>query len=179
MKRRVLCAALSCIVSLVEAAAGFIMNPSSPGSALALEPLQAAAKALNIKLEVYNSRNVGEVDAALRAIPWKSIDGVLSAGDAVVLAHGAKIARTIRKARVPAVFPWRRSHDYGVLMSYGADPNAIMIRGAWYVDKILKGAKPADLPIEQASKVDLVIDLRVAREMGIQCRPSSCIAPMR
>jgi len=65
-------------------------------------------------------------------------------------------------------FPWRGFHEYGVLMSYGPDPNELMRRGAYYVDKILKGAKPGDLPIEQVSKVDLVIDLRVAREMGIK-----------
>ena len=92
----------------------------------------------------------------------------VTAGDYVVTAQGAKIAHAVRKARVPAVFPWRKFHEYGVLMSYGSDPKELMRRGAYFVDRILKGAKPADLPIEQVSKVELVIDLRVAREQGIK-----------
>jgi putative ABC transport system substrate-binding protein len=146
----------------------FVVNLSSPGSALALEPLRAAAKTLNIKLEVHNTRNAQEVESALRAIPWSSIDGLLTGGDTVVFAQGAEIARAARKARVPAVFPWRQFHQYGALMSYGPDFSQIMLRGAWYVDKILKGAKPGDLPVEQVSKMDLIIDLRVAREMAIK-----------
>ena len=146
----------------------FIVNLSSPGSALALQPLQAAAKTLNIELEVHNTRNAGEVESVLRTLSWASIDGVLIGGDTVVFAQGAKIARAIGKARVPAVFPWRQFHAYGALMSYGPDPRQIMRRGAWYVDKILKGAKPVDLPIEQVSKMDLIIDLRVAHKMGIK-----------
>ena len=145
----------------------FIVNLSSPGSALALQPLQAAAKTLNIKLDVHNTRDAREVESVLRTLSWGSIDGVLTGGDAVVFAQGAKIAGAVRKARVPAVFPWREFHAYGVLMSYGPDPSQIMRRGAWYVDRILKGAKPVDLPIEQVSKMDLIIDLRVAHEMGI------------
>ncbi len=146
----------------------FIVNLSSPGSAVALKPLEAASKTLNIQLKVYNTRTAQEVESALRTMPWTSIDGLLSAGDSVVAGQGAKIAQAVRKARVPAVFPWRQFHEYGVLMSYGPDPKDLMRRGAYYVDRILKGAKPADLPIEQASKVDLVIDLRVARETGIK-----------
>ena len=145
-----------------------IVNLSSPGSALALQPLQAAAKTLSIQLEVHNTSTAMEVESALRTIRWESIDGLLTAGDTVVVSEGAQIARAVRKARVPAVFPWREFHTHGVLMSYGSDPSEIMRRGAWYVDKILKGAKPQDLPVEQVSKMELIIDLRVAREIGIK-----------
>jgi putative ABC transport system substrate-binding protein len=146
----------------------FIVNLSSPGSALAVQPLQAAAKILNIKLDVHNTPNAAEVESTLRTMKWESIDGVLTAGDTVVFSQGAQIARAVRKARVPAVFPWRQFHTYGVLMSYGSDPSEIMRRGAWYVDKILKGAKPEDLPVEQVSRMELIIDLRVAREIGLK-----------
>ena len=146
----------------------FIMNPSSPGTSLALKPLAAAAKTLNIRLQTYKARTAGELETVLRTMPWASTDGVLAGGDHVIYEQGASIAQAVRKARVPAVFPWRGFHEYGVLMSYGPDPNELMRRGAYYVDKILKGAKPSDLPIEQVSKVDLVISLRVAREMGIK-----------
>lgn len=146
----------------------FIVNLSSPGSALAVQPLQAAAKTLNIQLEVHNTPTATEVESTLRKIRWGSIDGLLTAGDTVVFSQGAQIARAVRKARVPAVFPWRQFHTYGVLMSYGSDTNEIMRRGAWYVDRILKGAKPEDLPVEQVSRMELIIDLRVARESGIK-----------
>ena len=146
----------------------FIVNLSSPGSALALQPLQAAAKTLNIKLDVHNTRTAREVESALRALSSNSVDGVLIGGDTVVFSQAAKIAQAVNRARLPAVFPWRTFHAYGALMSYGPDPSQIMRRGAWYVDKILKGAKPADLPVEQVSKMDLIIDLRVARELRIK-----------
>lgn len=151
--------------------AAFIVNLSSPGSALALEPLQAAAKAHNLQLDVYNTQNAEEVAAALRSLAAKPVGGVLVGGDLVVYREGARIAEWARKARVPAIFPWRQFHDYGVLMSYGPDPAQIMRRAAWYVDKILKGTAPADLPIEQVTKMDLVLNERVARESGIRISP--------
>jgi putative ABC transport system substrate-binding protein len=146
----------------------FIVNLSSPGSALAVQPLQEAAKTLNIQLDIHNASNAAEVDSTLRTIRWDSIDGLMTAGDTVIFSQGAKIAEAVRKARVPAVFPWRQFHRYGVLMSYGSDPSEIMHRGAWYVERILKGAKPQDLPVEEVSRMELIIDLRVARETGIQ-----------
>ena len=149
----------------------FIATRSNSGSIPAMQALNAAAKTLHIKLETYNTRSAEALDSALRAIPWKSIDGALVGADLVTLARGEKIAQAIRKARLPAVFPWRQFHEYGALISYGPDSRQLMRRGAYYVDKILKGAKPADLPVEQVSKVDLVIDLRVARETGIEVPP--------
>jgi len=146
----------------------FVVNLSSPGSALALEPLQAAAKTLKIRLDIHNTRTAREVETALQALSSSSIDGVLIGGDTVVFSQAAKIAQAINRARLPAVFPWRQYHAYGALMSYGPDPSQIMRRSAWYVDKILKGAKPGDLPVEQVSKMDLIIDLRVAREQRIK-----------
>jgi putative ABC transport system substrate-binding protein len=146
----------------------FLVNLSSPGSALAVQPLRAAAKTLNIQLDVHNTPSAAELESTLQAMKWDSIDGLMAAGDTVVSSQGGKIAAAVRKARVPAVFPWREFHRYGVLMSYGTDPAEIMGRGAWYVDKILKGAKPEDLPVEEVSRMELIIDLRVARETGIQ-----------
>jgi putative ABC transport system substrate-binding protein len=146
----------------------FLVNLSSPGSALAVEPLRVAAKTLNIHLDIYNTPSSAEVNSALRAIKWDSIDGLMTAGDTVLTAQGAKIAEAVRKARVPAVFPWREFHKYGVLMSYGSDPAQIMRRAAWYVDRILKGAKPEELPVEEVSRMELIIDLRMARETGIE-----------
>jgi putative ABC transport system substrate-binding protein len=146
----------------------YLGSPANPATAPGLESIRAAAQSVGIKLDTYNARNAGEIESALRAIPWKATHGVLIGGDPIFLAEGAKIAKAVRAARVPAAFPWREFHEYGVLMSYGPDWRDVLHRGAYYVDKILKGAKPSDLPVEQVSKVDLIIDLRVARDMGIK-----------
>ena len=146
----------------------YLVDLANPSQVVSTKSSQAAAQSLGIKLEIYNATNAGEIASALRAIPWKSIDGVLIGGDPIFLAEGAKIAETIRAAKAPAIFPWRDFHDYGVLMTYSPNLYEVARRGAHYVDKILKGAKPADLPIEQVSKVELVINLRVADEMGIR-----------
>lgn len=88
--------------------------------------------------------------------------------DLTWLANRVKVARAVREARIPAVFPYREYHESGVLLSYSVDEKEVFRRMATYVDKILKGANPAELPIEQISTYELVIDLRVAREMHIQ-----------
>ena len=88
--------------------------------------------------------------------------------DLLFLANRAKVAAAVGRARLPGIFPWRDYHDVGVLMSYGSSTKEMGRKAAVYVDKILKGAKPADLPIEQSSSYELVIDLRVARELGLK-----------
>lgn len=145
----------------------YLVDLANPSQVVGARSVQAAAQSMGIKLENYNATNAGEIGSALRTIPWKSIDGVLIGGDPIFLAEGAKIAAAIRVAKAPAIFPWRDFHEYGVLMSYSPNLREVARRGAQYVAKILNGAKPADLPVEQVSKVELIIDLRMADEMGI------------
>ena len=146
----------------------FLVDPANPSNAVQTKSVQAAAQTLGIQLDTYNARNTGEIESALRAIPWKSTDAMLIGSDPIFLAEGARISQAVRTARVPAVFPWPNFHEHKVLMSYGPDLPKIARRAAYYVDKILKGAKPSDLPVEQISQVELIIDLRVARELGIK-----------
>lgn len=110
-----------------------------------------------LRLRPTTPTKVKEIGTVLRKIPWKSIDGVLIGGDPIFTAEVARIAKAVRAAKVPAVFPYREFHKYGVLMSYSPDVREQARQGAHYVDKILKCAKPADLPVEQVSKVDLII----------------------
>jgi putative ABC transport system substrate-binding protein len=112
--------------------------------------------------------NADELGTALRGVRRGAADAFMVSSEGLFLAHKGKIAEAVAKAKLPAIFPWRDYHDAGVLMSYGASPKEMGRQVAVYVDKILKGAKPADLPIEQMSKYDLVIDLRAARRMGIR-----------
>jgi putative tryptophan/tyrosine transport system substrate-binding protein len=136
-------------------------------NAVAAKSVEAAAQTLGIKLDTYNARNSAEIQSALRAIPWKSTDGILIGGDPIFQVDGIMISKAVRAARMPAVFPWPNYHEYGVLMSYGPNLRNVAARAAYYVDKILRGAKPSDLPVEQITQMNLIIDMRVARELGI------------
>jgi len=146
----------------------FLMNSTNPITAPQLEAVQRAARALGVTVVPLDARNVGELDAALHALPRSEAGAVLVPADLLFLANKTKIAQAIRKARLPGMVSLREYHDDGVLMSYGVNLNDTMRRAAAYVDKILKGAKPSDIPIEQVSRFELVIDLRVARDIGIQ-----------
>jgi hypothetical protein len=116
-------------------------------------------------------RDLGYVEGKNIVVEWRnavSSDDLPPLGGIFFIGQGAKIAQDVRASKRPAIFPYREYHEFGVLMSYGADLKGVFRRAAYYVDKILKGAKPAELPVEQISKFDLVIDLRVAREQGIK-----------
>ena len=143
-------------------------NPSSPLQAGVLKETRRAGVALHIQIVAVDARNAKELDAALRGLQHRAPDGFMVSSDVLFLANRAKVAAAVARARLPGVFPWRDYHDVGVLMSYGSSTREMGHKAAAYVDKILKGAKPADLPIEQSSKYDLVIDLRVARQLGLK-----------
>ncbi len=146
----------------------YLINPSNPVGARQLEEAQEAARTLGVQLVPLTARNPDEIDAALRAIPRSNAGGVLVTADLMFLMNKAKVARAIREVRLPAMVPNREYLDDGVLMSYGPNLKEVMRRAAVYVDKILRGAKPAEIPIEQVSIVELIIDLRASRSMGIE-----------
>jgi ABC-type uncharacterized transport system substrate-binding protein len=145
----------------------FLMNPSNPLDARMLEEAQKAARTLSVELETLRARNADDLDVALSALPRSTADGLLVANDLFLVVNRAKIAQAVRKAKLPAIFPFKEYHDAGALMSYGPTTREATRAVAVYVDKILKGAKPSELPVEQMSKYELIIDLRVARELGI------------
>ena len=146
----------------------FLVNPSNASIAPQFAQAQNAARELGIRLERFDARNAAEIDVSLRAIQRSAPDAMLIASDLGLLLEKARIASAVRKARIQAVFPWKEYHEHGALMSYGPDLEAVMRRTASYVGKILRGVKPRDLPVEEISKFDLVIDLRVARELRIE-----------
>jgi putative ABC transport system substrate-binding protein len=143
-------------------------NPSSPLQTGVLKEMRRAGEALRIQVVAVDARNAKELDAALLGLQHRASDGFMVSSDVLFLANRAKVAAAVTRARLPGVFPWRDYHDVGVLMSYGSSTREIGRQAAVYVDKILKGARPADLPVEQSSKYDLVIDLRIARELGLK-----------
>jgi len=145
---------------------GFLRNP---GSAIAgPKYLDDAAQALGLELVRLNAKNKEELEAALRVVGEKKIDALLVGGDLLLLQNKGKIAHAARQARLPAVFPWADYHDEGALASYAPNLALAMRRAATYVDSILKGANPGELPIEQLSTYELTVDLRLARAMNIE-----------
>ncbi len=146
----------------------FLRNPSNAVLPAQIAEAQKAARQLGLQLETFDARGTGDLDAALRALQRSAPHAVLIASDLALLTENAKIASAIRKARIPAIFPWKEYHEHGALMSYGPNLKDTLRRVASYVVRILKGAKPADLPIEEVSQFDLVFDLRVARELKLE-----------
>jgi putative ABC transport system substrate-binding protein len=147
---------------------GCLINPANPLGALQFEEAQKAARTLGLQLLKLDARNAGELDAVLRAMPRSGAHAVLITGDGFFYMNRAKIAAATRKAGLPAMAPSKEYQADGLLVSYGPSLKEAARKMAAYVDKILKGENPADLPIEQISNYELVINLRVARAMGLK-----------
>jgi len=149
-----------------------LLNPSNPGHPVVLRQAEAAARALGMQLHTAQARTPPEIDAAFAGMRGQRADGVLVVRDALVLARRTQIAALAAKSRLPAVYGFRENAEAGGLMAYGANVPLMYRRAATYVDKILKGAKPADLPVEQPTKFELVINLKTAKALGLTIPPS-------
>ena len=145
----------------------FLMNSTNPLDMRMLAEAQGSARTLGIKLAVFDARTASELDARLRTMSRNETAALLVSNDQLFLGNRAKITQTARKARLPAIFPFKEYHEDGALMSYGPSVTEGTRKAAAYVDKILKGAPPGDLPIEQISKSELVIDVKTAKALGI------------
>jgi len=149
-----------------------LWNAANPAKVLDWRELKPAARTLGIALQ---SREVGrpaDFDAAFAAIRHERPDALLTLGDALTFTIRASITDFAAKERLPAMYMYREFVEGGGLMSYGADLADSFLRSATYVDKILRGAKPADLPVEQPTKFELVINLKTARALGLTIPPS-------
>jgi putative ABC transport system substrate-binding protein len=152
-------------------------NPVGPGYAsrqVLLHNLAVAARALGLHLHVVEVRRADELDTAFAALPPARADALLVMDDALVLSSrlGGRLADLAATSRLPAMYEWREWVMAGGLMAYGPSLQDIYRRAATYVDKILKGATPADLPVEQPTKFELVINLKTAQALGITIPPT-------
>jgi len=151
-----------------------LTNPPSPILGQAeLENLAAAATALGVHLHVVPLRSPDEVDGAFAALTQEGADALVVLGEPLLLDRiiGAIVDRAAQH-RLPAIYRWRSHVEAGGLMSYGPNQPAIWRRYAYYVDRILQGANPADLPVEQPTKFELVINLKTAQALGITIPPT-------
>jgi ABC-type uncharacterized transport system substrate-binding protein len=149
-----------------------LSNPSQGGHRLAVRQAEGASQALGVQLQVVEAHTPAEIETAFAAMTSQRAGGLIVLRDAVFRAQRAQIVALAAKNRLPAVYGLREEAEAGGLIAYGASVPQNFRRAATYVDKILKGAKPADLPVEQPTKLELVINLKTARALGLTIPPS-------
>jgi putative ABC transport system substrate-binding protein len=132
-----------------------------------LKEIQAVAPALGVTLLSFEAKGPDDIDRAFATIGKERAGTVIVIGDPMFGTHARRIAELAVKSRLPAIFTLRQYVDAGGLMAYGTNFEDLYRRAATYVDKILKGAKPADLPVEQPTKFELVINLKTAKALGL------------
>ena len=146
---------------------GVLWNPDNPGNALVLKEVETAAQALGLRWQGFAAQGPDKLAGAFEAVVGAQCNGILAIEDSVLFSHLTRIVELAARYRLPAMYAFRQFADAGGLMSYGPNTPDSFRRAAVYVDKILKGAKPADLPVEQASKFELVINLRTVKALGL------------
>jgi ABC-type uncharacterized transport system substrate-binding protein len=151
---------------------GILWNPTTPSHQPALKSIEAAGEKLRVELRMVATRTLDDFEGAFSTMTRESVDAFLVVASPIFVAQQAILARLALRHRLAGMFPFRENVEAGGLMSYGADRDDLYRRAAAYIDKILKGVKPADLPVEQASKYQLVINLRTAKALGLEIPPT-------
>ena len=148
-------------------AVGMLVNPGNPNAEADTREIQAAARLLGHQVLVLNARSETDIDAAFATLVQHEAGGLIVTGDALFFDRRVQIIALAARHAVPTIYPVREMAVAGGLMSYGTNlANAYHVFGV-YVARILKGAKPADLPIEQTVKVELVLNLTTAKALGL------------
>jgi ABC-type uncharacterized transport system substrate-binding protein len=146
---------------------GVLVTLTAPSHRPAADALEAAAPKLGVQLLTVPVRTPEDLNGAFATMARERVSGVFVLGSALTASHRARLAELVLKHRLPSMFTVRENVEAGGLMCYAADFVDLTRRAATYIDKILKGAKPADLPVEQASKFELVINLKTAKALGL------------
>ena len=143
-----------------------------PGHALSLREIGLAAGALNVQLQYLDVLEPKDIETVFRAASNQRAEALIVFGGSIIAAQRTRILQFAVKSRLPAIYSGQATVDAGGLMSYGVNQSDLDRRTATYVDKILKGAKPADLPVEQPKKFDFVINLNAAKQIGLTIPPN-------
>jgi putative ABC transport system substrate-binding protein len=147
-------------------------DSTAPGNAQALKETEPAAKALKISLQYLDMLGPKSIESAFREASKERADAVLVFVAPVLISRRKQIAALAVKNRLPAMYGQPEYVEDGGLMSYGVSVVDLYRRAATYVDKILKGAKPADLPVEQPKKFEFIINLKAAKQIGVTIPPN-------
>ena len=145
---------------------------NNPGNAQTLKETELAAVGFGVHLQVLDVRDPKAIENGFQAASKGHADAVLVLGGPVATSQRGHIAELAAKSRLPAMYPQSDYMDAGGLMFYGPSISDLFRRAATYVDKILKGAKPADLPVEQPTKFELIINLKAAKQIGLRIPPN-------
>jgi putative tryptophan/tyrosine transport system substrate-binding protein len=147
------------------------VNPSNPNAHVYVAETRAAADALRLHVEVLTASAEGDLEPAFRIMVEQRADALLVIADPFFIAWRKQFTTLAARSATPAIYPVRWFADVGGLMSYGADTNQLNQQIGTYIGKILLGAKPAELPIQQSTKVELVINLKTANVLGLAVPP--------
>jgi putative ABC transport system substrate-binding protein len=163
------------VLSSKSQSVAVLWNPAYKGMRARYSEAERAAPAIGMKVRSLEVRDPREMEAAFEAVARQRPDGLLLLADPLTLSMRSRIVEFALQNRLPAIYETRDFAEAGGLMSYGPNVHAMIRRSAYYVDRILKGAKPADLPIEQPAKIELVVNQRTARQLGLTI-PASVLA---
>lgn len=144
-----------------------LANAGVPSHAIALKEVEAAARSMNVQIQPLQVRAPDDFPVAFTALKKGRADGVIALASSLVFAERRQIMELAAQSHLPSMAPFREYAEAGGLMTYGADLRESFRRSAAYVDKILRGAKPSDLPVEQAAKFQLIVNLKTAKVIGV------------
>jgi putative ABC transport system substrate-binding protein len=147
-------------------------NPANREHDEPMKEIESASQVLKVQLQILDIRSPNDFDNAFLVATTKRADALLTLPDPLIVSQAGRIADFAAKNRLPAMYHRMESVDAGGLMAYGPSYNDLVRRAATYVDKILKGAKPADLPVEQPMKFEFVINLKAAKQIGLAIPPN-------
>jgi putative ABC transport system substrate-binding protein len=153
---------------------GLLFNPANVSKPIEAERTRLAAQGMGMTIHTEEVLEGADIERAFSVFARERAEAVIVLDEAFIFIHAKRVAELARRQRLPTMHAWRQSVMAGGLMSYGPHPAEMLRLAATYVDKILKGAKPADLPVEQPTKLELVINLKTARALGLTI-PSSLL----
>ena len=150
---------------------GVLWNPTVPDKLLDFKSTEIAARSVSVRIESFEVRQPNDFTHSFRAISEAHPDALMALGEPLINSKRKEIVDFAARSRLPTIYEGRVFERSGGLMVYGADVTELFRRAAVYVDKILKGANPADLPVEQPTKLELIINLKTAKQIGLTIPP--------
>ena len=154
---------------------GVLYNPTERPTEREMRETEAAAVTLGVTLQPLEARDGDDLDQAFASAVAGKVDALITFAHGFAFIHRRRIAQLAARHRLPAMYGWREYAEIGGLMTFGPNVTATLRRAASYVDRILKGANPGDLPIEQPAKFELVVNLKTAKALGLTIPPSILI----
>jgi putative ABC transport system substrate-binding protein len=151
---------------------GVVRNANNRSLTMQLRATEDAIRAIGLQFDTVDASTPEEFERAFASLSKKDVNGLVLLPDPSLIEHRSRIAELAQISRLPTVFQRRENVDAGGLLSYGPSLNEQLRHAAFYIDRIVKGAKPADLPVEQPTKFELVINLKTARALGLTVPPT-------